>query len=195
MSLLGISFLNDVINREGLTNPAMILERLREEVINALHQKGTPGEARDGMDVAICSIDLKSKKLQFAGANNPIYLIRSSTSEIIDNASITKSNDTSLFDIKGDKTTIAYRNNMKPFSTKEFKLLSGDKLYLFTDGYRDQFGEETGKKLGSDRFKKLLLKIQDKSMEEQSQIIEKSFYDWKGDYDQIDDVLVLGIEI
>jgi tetratricopeptide (TPR) repeat protein len=195
MSLLGISFLNDVVNREGLTNPAMILDRLREEVINALHQKGTPGEARDGMDVAICTIDLNNMQLQFAGANNPIYIIRSNTLEKIENSSKTDSESHILYDIKGDKTTIAYRNNMKSFTTKEIKLFEGDRLYLFTDGYRDQFGEGSGKKLGSQRFKKLLLKHSDKAMKEQGEILESTFDEWKGEYDHIDDVLVLGIEL
>ena len=195
MSLLGISFLNDVVNREGLTNPAMILDRLREEVINALHQKGTPGEARDGMDVALCTIDLKAMKLQFAGANNPIYIVRSKSLEKIENSTLTNADESVLYEIKGDKNTIAYRNNMKPFNTKEIKLFKGDKIYLFTDGYRDQFGQKSEKKLGSERFKKLLLEHTNKNMEEQGENIEHYFNEWKRDYDQIDDVLLLGFEI
>ncbi len=195
MSLLGISYLNDIVNKEGITHPGQILNNLREEVINALHQKGKPGETRDGMDIAICSIDYRNLSLQFAGANNLLYIVRSKKNAPIEIPNTTSSSNHILYEIRGDKTTIAYNINMNSFNVREIELLKDDCLYMFSDGLSDQFGGESGKKFKNNNLKKILLKNCTSHMDMQRQVLEKSFISWKGSYEQIDDILVLGIRI
>jgi hypothetical protein len=193
--MLGMSFLNDVVNKEGVQVPGKILFRLREEVIKALHQKGTPGEARDGMDVALCCIDYNAKKLQFAGANNPLYVLRDQGLPPVNGAEINSFNHKILYEIKGNKATIAYNNTMEPFDNVDVELLDGDALYLFSDGFADQFGGKDGKRYKYEKFKELLMKHCDLDLEIQRQMLKNEFVKWKGNQEQIDDVLVMGIKI
>lgn len=195
MSMLGMSFLNDVINKERVQEPGQILFRLREEVVKALHQKGTPGEARDGMDVALCSIDYNSMKLQFAGANNPLYVVRKQDLPPVSGADSSSFNDKILYEIKGNKTTIAYSNTMEPFDNVDVELLEGDSVYMFSDGFADQFGGKSGKRYKYEKFKELLVKNCDLDLEIQRQMLENEFVKWKESYEQIDDVLVMGIKM
>jgi len=179
MSMLGISFLNEIVNKNHVLKADEILNQLRNHVIEALQQKGKEGEAKDGMDIAICVINEESKMLQFAGANNPLYFIRNKELETI----------------KGDKMPVAIHLRMPPFTLHEFKIKKGDTFFLFSDGFADQFGGDLGKKFKYKPFKELLLNIHLKPMEEQEKILEKKFNNWKGDNEQIDDVVILGFRI
>jgi len=195
MSMLGISFLNDIVTKEYITHPGVILRRLRKDVINALQQKGEFGEQRDGMDIALCSIDYKNMDLQFSGANNPLYLIRDKDKPPInDTTSIAQGNHI-LYEIKGDRMPISINERMDRFKMFEFQLLKGDLLYMFSDGYMDQFGGSRGKKFMSSKFKELLLTNCNEEMSEQHKIIDKALINWQNSYEQVDDILVIGIQI
>jgi CheY-like chemotaxis protein/serine phosphatase RsbU (regulator of sigma subunit) len=180
MSMLGITFLNEIINKNPDIHANEILNELRVHIISSLRQTGSSGESRDGMDVALCIIDHKNKMLEFSGANNPLYMIR----------------DGELSHIKGDKMPIGIHRRAKESFVNHFiNLKQDDLIYIFSDGYVDQFGGESGRKFLSANFKELLLKNTDKSLAKQKQIVEKTFDDWKGDRKQLDDILVIGFKI
>jgi serine phosphatase RsbU (regulator of sigma subunit) len=180
MSMLGHAFLDEIINTKEVTDAASILNFLRDEVINTLRQKGNAGEARDGMDISLCIIDRESGKLDFAGANNPLYLIR----------------DENLTIIQGDRMPIGiYLTAGKPFTNKTTEIRKGDYLYLFSDGYADQFGGRKGKKYMFKNFQQLLLRNHYKPMQLQREILDNTFEKWRGEHDQLDDVLVIGLHL
>jgi serine phosphatase RsbU (regulator of sigma subunit) len=165
--------LNRSVREYGLIEPGKILDKTREIVIAEFEK--SEEEVKDGMDIALCS--LEGNKLQYAGANNPLWIIRNQ--EIIE--------------IKADKQPIGKYAENKTYTTHNIELQKGDSIYIFTDGYADQFGGEKSKKFKAANFKKLLLSIQKKPMEEQKNIIEQGFKDWKGNLEQIDDVCIIGV--
>jgi len=199
MSILGISFVREIVSERKNISPNEILNELRKMVISALHQTVESGEAMDGMDIAVCSINLENKELQFAGANNPLYLIR----------------DGELTIIEADKMPVGiFFKEETGFSNHEVKLEENDSIYLFSDGYADQFGGPDGKKFMLKRFQQLLCDIHDKPMKQQKEILDKTIEAWKtgttveyapgshftwqadkerNSYDQIDDILVFGL--
>lgn len=179
MSMLGMSILKEVVIKEYITHPSLILKRLRKEIINALQQKGEFGEQKDGMDMALISIDLSTNILQFAGANNPLYIVTNNE----------------LLELKGDKMPIAIHDNMEPYTTQEYSLKKGDCLYLLSDGFEDQFGGPYNKKYKSKPLKELLLKNYNLELEQQSEILETELNIWMGKEEQVDDITVLGIKI
>ena len=167
--------LNRSVREHGLTIPGEILDRTREIV--AQEFKKSEEDVKDGMDIALCSIE--GMKLQYAGAYNPLWIIR----------------DGELIETKANKQPIGQFENPRPYTTHSFDLEQGDAIYIFSDGYVDQFGGEKEKKFKSKAFRALLLSIQDKPMEEQKTIIDKTFETWKGDLEQIDDVCVIGVRV
>jgi len=179
MSMLGVAFLNEIVNKDNITSPDMILNHLRKKVIQALQQHGISGEARDGMDIALVSIDQQENKLEFAGAYNPLIMIRNGE----------------LSAISGDKMPIGIYENMSDFSKHEIMIEKGDVFYMYSDGYEDQFGGPDGKKFKSKKLKQLLLDIHKSPMEEQKDILEKCFDEWKGESPQVDDVVIIGLAI
>lgn len=179
MSMLGIAFLNEIVNKDNITSPDQILNHLREKVIHALQQHGISGEARDGMDIAIVTIDSREARLEYAGAYNPLIMIR--------NGEITETS--------GEKMPIGIYEKMHPFTKHEIIINKGDMFYMFSDGYEDQFGGADGKKFKAKRLKNLLLEIHGKSMLTQKEILEETFDEWKGDLPQVDDVVVVGLSI
>jgi serine phosphatase RsbU (regulator of sigma subunit)/ligand-binding sensor domain-containing protein len=195
MSMLGAALLNEIINKEYITHPGVILRRLRKEIIRSLHQRGETGELKDGMDISLCTIDFANLKLQYAGANNPLYIIRKKDGKKIDAGSHLESEDNILYEIKADRMPISIHASMKEFTTHEIEIDSGDMLYLFSDGYADQFGGPDGKKLHYRAFRKILLDNACKSAEDQKLNLERSFSEWKGDHNQIDDVMIVGIRV
>lgn len=195
MSMLGLSYLNEVINNEYITHPGVILRRLRKKVISTLKQKGESGEQRDGMDISLCSIDYDTLKLEFSGANNPVYILRNRNYEPISNTRILESDEYILYEIKGDKMPIAMYDKMDKFQTHEIQLQKGDCIYLFSDGYADQFGGPEGKKFKYKPFKKLLLTNCQKTMGEQQLILDQALSTWQQECEQVDDILVVGIKI
>lgn len=167
--------LNRSVREHDLTIPGKILDKTREIIVEEFEK--SEEEVNDGMDIALCT--LEGNKLQYAGANNPLWIIRNG--EIIET--------------KANKQPIGKFDNPEPYTTHEFDLESGDSLYVFSDGFVDQFGGEKGKKFKARAFRDLLLSIQNKSMEEQKKIIDDTFEKWKGDLEQIDDVCVIGVRV
>ncbi len=180
MSIIGNSLLNEIAHEPSISEPAHILNELRDKIITALKQRSGEQESKDGMDMMLCCIDKTTNKLTFAGANNPLYIIRKGE----------------LNEFKGNKQPIGvYGDELKPFTNQLFDLEPGDQVYLFSDGYPDQFGGPRGKKFLYTRFKELLVSISSKTMEEQSAELDKAFQTWKADQEQVDDVLVIGIRV
>jgi serine phosphatase RsbU (regulator of sigma subunit) len=180
LSMLGISSMNEIVNRDQLPKPEEILQELRNILIKSLHQTGTRGEAQDGIEIALCAIDLEKNVLEFAGANRPLYLIRGGEVRII----------------RPDRMPIGiYGRETAPFTKHRLNLQKGDSLYLFSDGYVDQLGGPKRKTFRVKKFRELLLGIQDQSMEAQKKILLKKLKEWQGDVEQIDDILVIGIRI
>ena len=185
MSLLGSTFLNEIVNEysntpEKIIKASDILFDLRNYVIKSLHQKGVIGEQKDGMDLALCVIDPNNKIVQYAGANNPLYIIR----------------EKNLIEIKADKMPIGIHDRAnEPFTNHVFNYKENDQFYIFSDGFSDQFGGIEGKKYLSKNFKKFLLSINDNSMIEQRSLIEKESVEWRNELEQIDDQLVVGFKV
>ena len=180
MSMIGVTFLNEIIIEKNITDAGQILDMMRERVINALDQRNESSKTSDGMDMAICVIEKKTKQMQFSGAFNPMICIRNN--EVIE--------------IKGDRMPIGIYAKMKnSFKTHIFDLQSNDKIYLFSDGFPDQFGGSKGRKFLIKNFRKLLLEINGLPMDNQKEILNSTLNNWKGDFTQVDDILVIGLKI
>jgi len=208
MSLLGISFLREIVIKENIEKPSTILNRLRSQVISTLKQKGEIGEQKDGMDMALININYKTNIVSFAGANNPLYIIILKDKYINktgkyaqyphqnEKCKLVMSNEMySLYEIKPNKMPIAIYDKLDEFTEHEIQLEKGDQLYMFSDGYADQFGGSKGKKLMNKPFKRILLENADKPMTKQKELLNNNFETWKGDIEQVDDVVVIGIKI
>lgn len=179
MSMLGVTFLNEIVGKPNVHRANEILYELREYIIKSLHQTGKDGEQKDGMDMALVSLDRKKNKVEFAGAYNPLYHV----------------SDGVLEEVKADRMPIGIFMTHEPFTNQTIDVKPGDTLYIFSDGYVDQFGGEEGKKFKAKPFKDLLISIQDKSMEEQREILDTTIEEWKDGYSQIDDILIIGIRV
>ena len=192
MSMIANSFLNEVVNEKNIFQPDLILNELRDKIIKSLRQKGESMENKDGLDISFCSV--KGNKLSFSGANNPLWIIRDveNNSEFDDKVTV-KNEKYKLIEMRPDKQPIGTHPNAHPFSLKSLQLMKGDSVYLFTDGYADQFGGPKKKKFLYKNFAELLLSIHEKTMEEQKKILERAIEDWKGNLEQIDDILVVGL--
>ena len=179
MSLLNISKLSQAINENKITRPDLILNNIRTEIIKVLNVDGLE-ESKDGMDAVLCKLDLANMKLQYAAANNSFYIIR----------------DKQLLTCKADKMPVGKgHDDSISFSFNEIELKKGDVVYTFTDGYADQFGGQKGKKFRYKQLEEILMSICTLSTKEQSSILSQKFDDWKGNLDQVDDVLIMGIKI
>ncbi|MCB9361622.1 MAG: tetratricopeptide repeat protein [Flavobacteriales bacterium] len=190
--------LNRAVREYSLTDPGLILDKTREFVIDTFAQNNE-FNVRDGMDIALCAINYKKKTLQFSGANNPLYILSNNEQTI---KSLPKKHRVEceygilLHEIKGTKQPIgSYNTELKPFVTHNFELNNGDIIYLFTDGYADQFGGDKNKKLKYGPFKKLLMLNSKINMDNQQVALSNFFNEWKGNMDQVDDVCVMGIKI
>lgn len=177
MSMLGVAFLNEIVNKDLVTDTDEVLNRLREKVINALQQRGISGEAKDGMDISLLCLDEENNTLHYSGAFNPLIMIRNNE----------------LTEIEADRMPIAIYDNMSPFRKNEINLQPGDTYYIFSDGYIDQFGGPDHKKFKMKQFKQLLLNIHQLPMALQKERISNTFEDWRGNLKQIDDIVVVGI--
>jgi len=187
MSMIGNTLLNQIVNERGVTDPGKILNNLNVEISRSLKQTHEDSESRDGMDGAICCFELSSQneaqqelKLHYAGANRPLYFVRNNNLE----------------EIKANKFPIGgiELGTPKNFTTHTFTLQQNDTIYVFTDGFADQFGSNN-KKLMTKKFKEVLLSIIDKPMEEQRDYLETFIQQWKGTTEQTDDILVIGIKM
>jgi len=198
MSMLGITLLNELIVSGNMDQPGRILGQLRSKVKAMLVQEGNIRDQKDGMDMAIAVIDKKKRELQFAGAYNPLYLIRDRENLTGNEPGLRTTINGEhyvLFELKGDKQPIGIHWEETDFSTRKFSLKEKDTLYVFSDGYIDQYGGDQRKKFKSRKFKELLLSIQSESMEIQKKRIEETFENWRGNIDQIDDVCVIGVKV
>ena len=182
MSMLGVTLLNEQFRTFGIRQPGVILGHLRNKVKEILAQEGSVNDQKEGMDMAIAIIDQEKKELQFAGANRPLFLFR-------------KNDDYELYALKGDKQPIGVHWEEQEFTNHLIKIQEHDSLYLFTDGFVDQFGGEKRKKFKIRNFKKLLLSVQAESMENQRKLIEEAFDKWRGSHEQIDDVCMIGVRL
>lgn len=179
MSMIGTSLLNQIINEKGITNPSEILDRLNDGIIHALKQRES--ESNDGMDISLCAFDLEKKQLLFSGANRPLWLIRNNQ----------------LLVYKPNKFPIGGLQiyHTDKFTQHNIELRQGDAIYIFSDGFSDQFGGVNGKKMMTKRFKEELLSIQHLKMKEQENYLHQLFHKWKGTLEQVDDILIIGIKI
>ena len=177
MSMLGINLLNEIVIERGVTNPGDILNRLREEIVRSL--KTDEGYSKDGMDAVVCKIDFKENKLEYAAANNPVYLIRGKE----------------LIVLPAQKMPVGYSDNMQPFEANTLSLSAEDSIYTITDGFADQFGGAKGKKFKYKQLKELLISISSEPMTKQYHTLNESFENWKGDLEQVDDVCIIGVKI
>lgn len=187
--------LNRAVREYNLMDPAAILNKAKEIIIETFQRsKNKEFTIKDGMDIALCTINFNNLELKYAGANNPLYVINKNRAAWDFDGNVIGEQAEGL-EIKPDKQPVAIHFNDKPFTTHTIKLQKGDNIYTFSDGYADQFGGPKGKKFMYKRFKNLLVSISELSMEEQKVVLEKEFYQWKGDLDQIDDVCVMGVKI
>lgn len=180
MSLVGISFLNEILSEKRIGSPEKILDQLRVEVIRALNPEDASEESKDGMDIVLLCYDTETKLLQFAGANNPLYLIRNGE----------------LQEFRTDKFPVGkYHGDMEPFALQTLPLLPNDLIYIFTDGYADQFGGPKGKKFKYKQLQEVLLANHTNSLPQQKMLLETSLENWKGNLEQIDDILIIGLKL
>jgi len=184
MSMLGISYLTEIVQRREITQANQVLNEMRKQIKYSLRQHGDADEAKDGIDMALCVLDLRTMLMQYSGANNPLYLIRE-----VDG-------DPQLIEYKADKMPLGYyQGKDRPFTNHEVKMEAGDTFYLFSDGFIDQKGGKDNKRYMSKAFKSLLLEIQDQSMQDQKRFLNKRLSDWMGSNSQIDDILVIGVRV
>ncbi|MBG0861260.1 MAG: SpoIIE family protein phosphatase [Bacteroidales bacterium] len=180
MSILGITLLNEIVNKSSTIRANDILNQLRGNIIKSLHQSRSKDGTRDGIEIALCIINFSNNKLQFSGAFRPLYYI----------------SDNEMNELSGDNMPIGiYDDEDISFTSKEIIFKKNDIIYLFTDGYVDQIGGAFRKTFRSVNFKKLLLGIHEQPMEEQKRLLEKTIDKWRGDIEQVDDILVVGIKL
>lgn len=189
MSMLGTAFLNEIISEfKNDFNIATVLNKLRQKVKKQLRQHSSKEIVRDGMDMSICAIDYEEMKLHYSGANSPLYLIRKPKEE---------NSGFSIEDFKPDRMPIGVHLREKDsFTNHIININKGDKVYLFSDGYADQFGGEKGEKFKRFRFRELLISISKYAMDVQKQILEQTLNEWLGNkHKQIDDITIIGVEV
>ncbi len=179
LSILGISFLNDILQTRTDLKANRVLNLMREKIMKALHQTGDKSETKDSIDIGLLIADPDRKKVQFSGANRPLIMIR--------NGEITE--------FKPDKMTLGLAPLKEhPFTNLQIDCLPGDAFYLFSDGFSDQFGGQTDKKFKHKHLKGVISSISGLPMTRQKEILQQTFIDWKGSTKQIDDVLILGFQ-
>ncbi len=180
MSMMGISLLNEIVLREKVTSPAAILDSLRKRLILSLQASGNNTYIADGMDISLIELNEKENTLKYAGAYNPLYIVRNGE----------------LLILEADRMPVGeHVNDGTPFTEKYFTPKKGDRLIMFTDGYKDQNGGENNKKFSPRRFKELLINTSSNTIQKQKEEIAQHFDHWKNHHEQLDDVLIMGILI
>jgi serine phosphatase RsbU (regulator of sigma subunit) len=176
--------LNETVNEKKIFKPNEILNEVRLGIINSLKQTVKSGGQKDGMDIALLSFTFYQDNilLQYAGANNSMYIIRKAETPVIE-------------EIEPDSMPVSIADSLKDFTNNELTLQKGDSIYIFTDGFADQFGGPKGKKFKYPPLKNLLVSIHQKPMEEQKEILRTTITEWRGDLDQVDDILIIGVRV
>jgi serine phosphatase RsbU (regulator of sigma subunit) len=177
MSMLGVTMLNELILAKNIVMPDQILNSLRGEIMKTLKQSEEEDKVKDGMDMAVCVIDFTTSKLYFAGANNPLYLIRGKE----------------LIHYRPDKMPVAIHYRMGDFTMQTIDLQKGDCFYIFSDGYADQFGGPDQRKFMTGQLKEALLSMSELPMIKQGEKLNEMFIQWQGDNPQVDDVTLIGV--
>jgi len=177
MSMLGVTMLNEIVNSKGIIMPDQIVENLRQGVIKSLNQVADEDSIKDGMDIAVCTVDFETDTLWFSGANCPLYLVRGGE----------------LVHYRGDKMPVAIHYRMQPFTLHKIDLKKNDQFYIFSDGYADQFGGPRQKKFMSRQMKETLVAMKDMAMIKQAEKMDQIFEEWRGDSPQVDDVTLIGV--
>lgn len=228
MSMLGISFLNEIIRNKEHIKASQILDKLRKYIIDSLHQEGNTYEQKDGMDISLCILNSETLELQYAGANSPCWIISSRKSAIINHQSVVSNRQPvtgnhlstgsynehyqnegedeistlKLFELKPDKMPIGFHEKQVPFTNTSVQLIYGDTVYLFSDGFADQFGGEKETKFKLTSLKELLLSASSKSLQEQCNILNTTIENWmhihtetKIPVEQTDDITIIGLKI
>lgn len=180
MSVICCNALNDVAVTRGIQSPEKILDETRQLVVRTLKSENGSGR-QDGMDISLCRFNYKSGEVQFAGAHNPAIVVKAGGAEVIE--------------LGADKQPIGFFERAFPFTLKEYQLQKGDTLYLFTDGYADQFGGPKGKKLKFANLQKLLQSMHNIPMQQQKQQLTDAFETWRGELEQVDDICVIGVRL
>jgi serine phosphatase RsbU (regulator of sigma subunit) len=180
MSLVGHNILKDILNNTSAKKPAEILDRLREGVVNTLRVDDSGRQAKDGMDMTLCAVNFDTMELQYAAAFNPLYIIRNG--ELI----IHPANKFPIGSFVGEKTN---------FDNHTIQLQKGDQIYIFSDGYADQFGGPSGKKFMVGNFRKLLTQVSVFDSQTQKEKLDETLLTWQGGQEQVDDVLVIGVKV
>ena len=180
VSIINYNLLNKAVLEKNLVDPAQILNQVNEWLTQALHQSYNAASMRDGMDVSICTINKKTKVMQFAGAFNSGYMVK----------------DGVIIEMPADKKPVGafIEDDITAFTSKEYQLTGNETIYLFSDGYADQFGGPKGKKFKYKNLQKLILDSQALTFDEQKEKAKETFLDWKGSYEQTDDVLLIGFK-
>lgn len=187
MSVLGNTILNELVTIAQLQEPADILNKLRDRVIKDLKQNDQKDANRDGMDVSLCAYNTLTNELKYAGANNEIYILKRNAQSL---------DDPELIRLKPDKMPVGvHYGEQKSFTQQSITIKTGDCVYLFSDGYIDQFGGPKGRKFKHSKFGDLLNSAKELTIQEQGEMVTRTFDKWRGSLEQIDDVLVLGIEL
>lgn len=179
MSMLGISLLNQIVVQQGIYKASEVLERMRKLVKSYLGQNDMGSETKDGMDMALCIWDQNTNNVNFSGAYNPLVVISGGEAKVCNAV----------------KAPVGVHMREPDFTDEYFTVARGDRMYMFSDGFPDQFNARNHEKYKVARFRQLLLKTSEFSMQEQCRLLQKAYYEWKGDFIQIDDVCVLGIEV
>gem|GEM_PF-3588710 len=177
MSLLGMTSLKEIVVKEYITHPGVVLNRLRKEVIKSFKNQGDGMEMKDGMDISLCAYDISTRQLEFSGAYNSAILMRKNE----------------MTELKADRMPIGKYETMQRFSLQTVEIQEGDVLYLYSDGFRDQFGGKRGKKYLSSKFRKLITEISVMPLEDQQKELARVFEDWKAHHEQVDDITIVGI--
>jgi phosphoserine phosphatase RsbU/P len=198
MSVIGLNLLNQSTQEKKLTTPSSILQVLDIGVNSILRQSYDPSAVKDGMDLAICNLDYKTLTLQYSGAFNSMVLVRkniASTHTVSSSREIFYGAD--LLEIKSDKTPIGSNTNgvADVFTNHTIQLQKNDCVFIYTDGYADQFGGPYGKKFKYNQLKDIFIENAHLTMDEQHDVLNKRFKDWKGKQEQVDDILIIGVKI
>jgi serine phosphatase RsbU (regulator of sigma subunit) len=177
MSMLGVTMLNEIINEKHILVPDQIIENLRQGIVKSLNQAVEEDSIKDGMDIAVCTVDFEKDTLWYAGANSPLYIVRGSE----------------LTHYRADKMPVSIHYKMEPFTLHKIQIQKGDTFYIFSDGYADQFGGPKQKKFMSNQLRETLVALSGKPMLQQGERLNEIFEEWKGDSPQVDDVTLIGI--
>lgn len=195
VSVVGLNGLNRVVKEFGEENPAEILRKLDSLVADSFAGQDAESTVRDGMDMSLCCYDPAQSTLAYAGANNPLYIIRHKKENDGSLAAVLETNEYVLLEVKANKQPIGHYDKQSDFTRHDVALKPGDAIFLFTDGFADQFGGPKGKKFKYKPFKELLLSIQHQTVDAQMKTVSARFEEWKGEIEQVDDVCILGVRV